>query len=948
MTQKTSDSYIKIYGAREHNLKNVSTYLPHNKITVITGVSGSGKSSLAFDTIHAEGQRRYIETFSAYARTYMGNFERPDVDLIEGLSPVIAIEQKTTVKNPRSTGGTLTEIYDFFRLLYARIGKAYSYKTGKPMVKMSENEILNKIIKSYSDKKIHILAPYIRGRKGHYRELFNKFLSQGFLYVRVDGEIVELPRNYQVDRYKSHFIELIIDTFTVSEKNEKRLKEAIKLAFQHGSDTLMVLDQTTNDIKYFSKKLMCPDTGIAYDEPAPYTFSFNSPKGACPECKGLGYVSEMDMDKIIPDRKVSIKHGAIKPLGKYKNTLIFWQLEAIAKKYKFTLDTPVYKIPKEVLDIILFGSNESFLLENSPLGSSSSGYYLSFDGIITFLQNFFDSGESNPVQTKWQSQFYEKKTCPQCHGYRLKEESINFKINNFSIPDLADLDFIKLLNWVEELPGKISKNDFKISEEILNEISKRLKLLVDIGLGYLSLNRQSSTLSGGESQRIRLATQIGSQLVNVLYIFDEPSIGLHQKDNVKLINSLKSLRDVGNTIIVVEHDKDIMLNADYIIDIGPGAGLRGGEILTNEYAEKIKDVDTNTVQYLTGKKNIPVAQNRRPGNGKYITINKASGHNLKDISVKFPLGTFICISGVSGSGKSTLVYDTLYNYLRQKLYQSKDNPLPYESIEGIEYIDKVIAVDQSPIGKTIRSNPATYTGVFDEIRKLFASIPEAKIRGYKANRFSFNVKGGRCEECRGAGVKTIEMNFIPNVYVPCPTCFGKRYNSERVSVLYKGNSINDVLNMTINVAVDFFENIPLIYRKIKILKEIGLGYLTLGQVSPTLSGGEAQRLKLAAELAKRDTGQTLYILDEPTTGLHFQDIEVLLKAIAKLVDKGNTVIMIEHNIDILKNADYIIDLGPDGGENGGELLATGTPEKIIQFKDKSYTAQYLEKELILK
>lgn len=944
MTQKSSDSYIKIYGAREHNLKNVSTYLPHNKITVITGVSGSGKSSLAFDTIHDEGQRRYIETFSAYSRNYLGNFERPDVDIIEGLSPVIAIKQKTTVKNPRSTVGTLTDIYDFFRLLYARIGKAYSYKTGKPMVKMSENEILNKITKTYSDKKIHILAPYIRGRKGHYRELFNKFLSQGFLYTRVDAEIIELPINYQVDRYKSHFIELVIDTFTVSEKNERRLKDAIKLAFRHGGDILMVLDQTTNEIKYFSKKIMCPGTGIAYDEPAPYTFSFNSPKGACSKCKGLGYVSEMDMNKIIPDRKISIKHGAIKPLGKYKNTLIFWQLEAIAKKYKVKLDTPVYKIPKNALDIILFGSNESFLLENSPLGSSS-GYYLSFDGIITFLQNFFDSGESNPTQTKWQSQFYEKKTCPQCHGYRLKEESINFKINNFSIPDIVDLDFINLLTWVEKLPDNLDKNDFKIAEEILNEISKRLKLLVDIGLGYLSLNRQSSSLSGGESQRIRLATQIGSQLVNVLYIFDEPSIGLHQKDNIKLINSLKLLRDVGNTIIVVEHDKDIMLNADFIIDIGPGAGLRGGEILTNEYTDKIKDVDTITVQYLNGKRTIPIAKNRRKGNGKWLSIKGAYGHNLKNISVDFPLGTFICISGVSGSGKSTLVYDTLYAYLRKYFYQSKDNPLPFESIEGIENIDKVIAVDQSAIGKTIRSNPATYIGVFDEIRKLFAVIPEAKIRGYKASRFSFNVKGGRCEECRGAGVKTIEMNFLPNVYVQCPVCFGKRYNRETLSVLYKGKSINDVLNMTVNVAVEFFENIPLIFRKLKILQEIGLGYLALGQVSPTLSGGEAQRLKLAAELAKRDTGQTLYILDEPTTGLHFQDIEVLLKAIAKLVDKGNTVMMIEHNIDILKNADYIIDLGPDGGKNGGELLATGTPEEIIKLKNKSYTADYLEQVL---
>jgi len=943
MAEDSLESFIKIYGAREHNLKNISTKIPHHKITVITGVSGSGKSSLAFDTIHAEGQRRYIETFSAYARNYLGNFERPDVDLIEGLSPVIAIEQKTTVKNPRSTVGTLTEIYDFIRLLYARIGVAYSYKTGKPMVKMSEHEIFKQIQKQFSNQKIFFLAPFVRGRKGHYRELFNKFLSKGFLFARIDGEIVELPRNHQVDRYKNHFIELVIDSFTVNEKNEKRLKEAIRISFQQGKDTLMVLNPETNKISYFSKKLMCPETGLAYDEPAPHSFSFNSPKGACPKCKGLGYVTELDLEKIIPDDSLSIKNGGIKPLGKYKNVLVFWQLEAITKKYGFSIETPIKKLPKDVLNIILYGSNESFLLEKSPLGSTSS-YYLSFDGVVNYLQNFFDSNENNPVQKRWANQFYKKKICPVCHGKRLKKESLFFKIANYSIGDITEMDLSQLLEWVIDLPKKIDKRSVEIAENILKEIKTRLLLLNNIGLGYLSLNRQSSSLSGGESQRIRLATQIGSQLVNVLYIFDEPSIGLHQRDNQKLIASLKALRDVGNTIIVVEHDKDIMLNADFVIDIGPGAGRHGGEILANEFKDNLLKKDTLTVQYLNGKKQIPVPLVRRKGNGNFLTVYGARGNNLKNITVRFPLGTFICVTGVSGSGKSTLVYDTLYTYLKQKFYHANNLPLTFDKVEGLENLDKVIAVDQSPIGKSPRSNPATYTGVMSEIRKLFASLPEAKIRGFKANRFSFNVKGGRCEECKGAGLKTIEMNFLPNVYVTCPVCNGRRYNRETLEVTYKGKSINDVLNMTVNYAVSFFENIPSIYRKIKILQEVGLGYLTLGQASPSLSGGEAQRMKLAAELSKRDTGRTLYILDEPTTGLHFQDIKVLLSVIARLVDRGNTVIMIEHNMDIIKNADYIIDLGPDGGENGGEIMTTGTPEEIVA-SGKGYTAAFLKQEM---
>ncbi len=944
MAKDNTKSFIKIYGAREHNLKNVSTKIPHYKITVITGVSGSGKSSLAFDTIHAEGQRRYIETFSAYARNFLGNFERPDVDLIEGLSPVIAIEQKTTVKNPRSTVGTLTEVYDFFRLLYARIGVAYSYETGKPMVKMNESEIFDKINIQFSGQKIYFLAPFVRGRKGHYRELFNKFLSKGYLFARVDGKIVELPRNYQVDRYKTHFIELVIDTFTVAGKNEKRLKEAIRTAFQQGKDTLLVLEPVAGEITFFSKKLMCPDTGLAYDEPAPHSFSFNSPKGACPNCNGLGYVNELDLEKIIPNDSLSIRNGGIKPLGKYKNALVFWQLEAIAKKYDFSLETPIKNIPDTALKIILYGSNESFLLEKSPLGTSSN-YYLPFDGVVNYLQNFFESGEANLMQKRWSTQFYKKKTCPVCQGKRLKKENLFFKVGNLSIGDISGFDLSMLLEWVNNLPQILSQRDIAIAEGILKEISNRLLLLDNIGLGYLSMNRPSASLSGGESQRIRLATQIGSQLVNVLYIFDEPSIGLHQRDNKKLIASLKALRDAGNTIIVVEHDKDIMLNADFIIDIGPGAGQHGGEILADEFKANLLEKNTLTVQYLNGKKQISVPQVRRKGNGHFLSISGASGNNLKNITVKFPLGTFICVTGVSGSGKSTLVYDTLFAYLRQKFYNSNDVPLVFDKIEGIEYLDKVIAVDQSAIGKSPRSNPATYTGVMSEIRKLFASLPEAKIRGFKANRFSFNVKGGRCEECKGAGLQTIEMNFLPNVFVTCPVCNGHRYNRETLEVSYKGKSINDVLNMTVNYAVSFFENIPSIYRKIKILQEVGLGYLTLGQASPSLSGGEAQRMKLATELSKRDTGNTFYILDEPTTGLHFQDIEVLLSVIARLVDRGNTIVMIEHNMDIIKNADYIIDLGPEGGEKGGKILATGMPEEIILQADKSYTATFLKKEL---
>ncbi len=932
-------TYINITGAREHNLKNINVSIPHHKLVVITGVSGSGKSSLAFDTINAEGQRRYIETFSAYARNFLGSYKRPDVDVIEGLSPVIAIEQKTVSKNPRSTVGTVTEIYDFFRLLYARIGRAYSYVTGKEMVKYTDDDILNLVTQKYNGKKIYILAPYVKGRKGHYKELFAKFLSNGYLYARIDGEIKELGRNFQVDRYKTHFIELVIDKIRVTGSNEKRLKESIKTALKQGKDTIMVVEDGKTDAEYFSKKYVCADSGISYDEPAPFSFSFNSPQGSCPKCHGLGYVIEADLDKIIPDKSLSIRKGAIKPLGKYSSSLIFLQLEAIGRKYGFTLDTPVKDISEEALDIILYGSPEPVKLTNTPIGISS--YYLSFDGVVSYLENNLDK-VTGSKKKNFIEEFFVKRTCPVCQGTRLKKESVHFKIDGKSIAQIAEMDLISLYEWVEKLPEKLSSQENAIARETLKEIKKRIKFLLDVGLGYLSLNRPSYSLSGGESQRIRLATQIGSQLVNVLYIFDEPSIGLHQRDNELLIKSLKELRDLKNTVIVVEHDEEIMHNADFIIDMGPGAGKHGGEILAACPKEEFLNSGTLTAQYLTGEKSIEIPAKRRKGNGKYIEIKGARGHNLKNINVKFPLGKFIVVTGVSGSGKSSLVNETLYPALRKHLYSSRAFPLEHDSIEGLENINKVISVDQSPIGHSPRSNPATYIGVFTDIRNLYASLPEAKIRGFKPNRFSFNVKGGRCEECKGTGVKTIEMNFLPDVYVTCPVCMGKRYNDETLQVTYKGYSINDVLNMTVNKAVEVFENIPSIYNKLKVLKEVGLGYLQLGQSSLTLSGGEAQRVKLAAELSKKATGKTLYILDEPTTGLHFQDIQVLLKVINYIVDKGNTVIVIEHNLDIIKSADWVIDLGPEGGNAGGEVVAEGTPEQVAANKN-SITGKYLKK-----
>ncbi len=936
---KQKQSYIKIIGAREHNLKNINVKIPHHKFTVITGVSGSGKSSLAFDTINAEGQRRYIETFSAYARNFLGSYKRPDVDIIEGLSPVIAIEQKTISKNPRSTVGTITEIYDFFRLLYARIGRAYSYATGKEMIRYIDDDIFNLILKKYSGKKVFILAPYVRGRKGHYKELFSRFLSSGHLYARVDGEIKEISRNFQVDRYKTHFIELVIDKIRIKEENGKRIKESIKTALKQGKDTLMVVEDGQKDGEYFSKKYVCPDTGISYDEPAPYSFSFNSPQGSCPKCHGIGYVIEADLDKIIPDKNLSIRKGAIKPLGRFSNSLIFLQIEAIGKKYGFTLDTPVKDIPREAIDIILYGSPEPVKLTNTPIGISS--YYLSFDGVIPYIENNLDK-YSGSRKKLFIEEFFVKKTCPVCNGSRLKKESLHFKIDSKSIVDIANMDLEKLYEWTEKLPDKLSPAEQKIARDTLKEIKKRIKFLLDVGLGYLSLNRPSYSLSGGESQRIRLATQIGSQLVNVLYIFDEPSIGLHQQDNERLINSLKSLRDLKNTIIVVEHDEEIMRNADYIIDIGPGAGKHGGEILAALPTKDFLKTNTVTAQYLNGKKKITVPNQRRQGNGKEIKIIGAKGHNLKNIDVSIPLGKFIAVTGVSGSGKSSLINETLYPALKKHLYKSRAFPLEYDKIEGLEHINKVINVDQSPIGHSPRSNPATYIGVFTDIRNLFASLPEAKIRGFKPNRFSFNVKGGRCEECKGTGTKTIEMNFLPDVYVTCPVCRGKRYNDETLKVTYHGYNINDVLNMTVNKALKVFENIPPVYNKLKVLQNVGLGYLQLGQSSLTLSGGEAQRVKLAAELSKKATGKTLYILDEPTTGLHFEDIKILLKVINYIVDQGNTIIVIEHNLDIIKSADWVIDLGPGGGIHGGKLVAEGTPEDVA-FNPKSVTGRYLKR-----
>jgi excinuclease ABC subunit A len=940
-----SDQKIEVLGARVHNLKNIDVSIPRNSLTVITGLSGSGKSSLAFDTIYAEGQRRYIETLSAYARQFLGNMERPDVDKITGLSPVISIEQKTTNKNPRSTVGTVTEIYDFLRLLFARVSDAYSYVTGEKMVKYTEDQILDIIMDAFSGKKINVLAPLVRGRKGHYRELFEQIRRNGYIYARIDGEVEEVIPGMRIDRYKNHDIEVVIDRLSVTEKDRDRLRKSLSSALKQGKGVTMILEKDGSEPRYFSSQLMCPTSGISYNEPAPHSFSFNSPHGACPHCNGLGTINDVDIRKIIPDDGKSIRNGAIEPLGKQRNALIFWQLEAIATKYRFTLDTPIKEIPEEALRCILFGSEEPLKLQNTPLGADSN-YSLSFEGILNYIQNI--AGEGNGRNGRLHArQFIRKVTCPHCKGKRLKAEMLYFRINGENIAELSAMDIGELAQWFSHIEEHLNERQNTIARDILKEIRSRLGFLLDVGLNYLSLERSSRSLSGGESQRIRLATQIGSRLVNVLYILDEPSIGLHQRDNRKLITSLQNLRDQGNSVIVVEHDKEMILSADHIIDLGPGAGQLGGELVASGSPTEILKGTTLTAQYLNMKKEIAIPGVRRPGNGKQLILLGASGNNLKNVNVAFPLGKFICVTGVSGSGKSTLINETLQPIISQKLYRSNKEPLPYESFDGLELIDKVIEVDQSPLGRTPRSNPVTYTGVFNDIRKLFEQTPDAKIRGYKASRFSFNVKGGRCETCGGAGVQTIEMNFLPDVYIQCKACNGRRYNRETLEVKFKDQNINDVLKMTINQAVEFFSSIPSILRKLSTLQEVGLGYIRLGQPSTTLSGGESQRVKLSAELAKKDTGKTLYILDEPTTGLHFEDVRVLLEVIRRLVDKGNSVIMIEHNMDVIKVADHIIDLGREGGNLGGTILAEGTPEEVARVAD-SYTGNFLRDELSLR
>ena len=937
---------IEVFGARVHNLKNVDITIPRNSLTVFTGLSGSGKSSLAFDTIFAEGQRRYIETFSAYARNFLGNMERPDVDKITGLSPVISIEQKTTNKNPRSTVGTTTEIYDYLRLLFARAGEAYSYMSGEKMVKYTEEKVVDMIMSDYQDRKIYILSPLVRNRKGHYRELFEQMRRKGYLYIRVDGEIQELTRGMKVDRYKNHNIEVVIDKMKLggTENNtlRERLAKTVSTAMKQGEGLIMILDNERDEAKYFSKRLMDPVTGIAYKDPAPNIFSFNSPEGACPQCKGLGVIDEIDLKKVIPDDKQDIHSGAIVPLGKYKNQMIFWQIDALLKKHNCDLKTPIKDIPKEAMDEVLYGSLEKLKIAKE-LVHTTSDYFVSFDGIIKYLRTVMENDDSSAGK-KWADQFIAEAQCPECHGHRLNREALSYKIWDKNIADLAEMDINELKDWVDHVEEHMSEKQRTIAVEIIKEIRKRINFLLDVGLDYLALNRQSATLSGGESQRIRLATQIGSQLVNVLYILDEPSIGLHQRDNERLINSLKELRDMGNTVIVVEHDEDMMRAADWIVDIGPKAGRKGGEVVFQGKPADMLKTHTLTAQYLNGERAIELPKERREGNGKTIQLTGCKGNNLKDVNVTFPLGELIVVTGVSGSGKSTLINETLQPILSQHFYRSLKRPMPYGKIEGIDNIDKVVNVDQSPIGRTPRSNPATYTGVFSDIRQLFVNLPEAKIRGYKPGRFSFNVKGGRCETCGGNGYKTIEMNFLPDVMVPCEVCHGKRYNRETLEVRFKGKSIADVLDMTVNMAVEFFENVPQILPKIKALQDVGLGYIKLGQSSTTLSGGESQRVKLATELAKRDTGKTLYILDEPTTGLHFEDIRILMGVLQKLVDRGNTVIIIEHNLDVIKLADYIIDMGPEGGRGGGRMLSCGTPEVVAKNK-KSYTSRFLAKVL---
>ncbi len=939
---QSEEEKIQVWGARVHNLKNIDVQIPRNSLTVITGLSGSGKSSLAFDTIFAEGQRRYIETFSAYARNFLGGMERPDVDKITGLSPVISIEQKTTNKNPRSTVGTTTEIYDYLRLLYARAGTAYSYRSGEEMVKYTEEQVIEMILHNYAGRRIFLLAPLVRQRKGHYRELFESMRRKGYLSIRVDGEILEITRGMKVDRYKNHNIEVVIDKLAVREEDEERLRKSVATAMKQGEGMVMVIDKDTQEAKNFSKRLMDPITGMAYQDPAPNMFSFNSPEGACPHCKGLGKVDQIDLQKVIPNNQLSIYEGGIAPLGKYKNQMIFWQIEAVLEKYDLQLKTPIKDIPEDAMHEILHGSLEKVKIAKEKVHTSTD-YFCDYEGVTEYLRMVMENDDSSAGK-KWADQFISTVVCPECKGQRLKRESLSFKIWDKNISEVANLDIDELRDWLDQVEQHLPTMKAKVAHEIVKELRSRVTFLLDVGLNYLSLNRQSASLSGGESQRIRLATQIGSQLVNVLYILDEPSIGLHQRDNERLINSLKELRDLGNTVIVVEHDRDMMLAADYIVDIGPQAGRKGGEVVFQGTPAEMLKTQTITAQYLNGQMAIEIPPHRRQGNGKSIIIHGAKGNNLKNVDVEFPLGKLVVVTGVSGSGKSTLINETLQPILSHHFYRALKQPMPYDSIEGIENIDKVVNVDQSPIGRTPRSNPATYTGVFSDIRSLFVGLPEAKIRGYKPGRFSFNVKGGRCESCGGNGYKTIEMNFLPDVLVPCEVCHGKRYNRETLEVRYKGKSIADVLDMTINQAVEFFDTVPQILQKIKALQEVGLGYIKLGQSSTTLSGGESQRVKLATELSKRDTGKTLYILDEPTTGLHFEDIRILMNVLQKLVERGNTVIIIEHNLDVIKLADYVIDMGPEGGRGGGTLLCAGTPEEVAKSK-KGYTPRFLAEEL---